>query len=51
MNITMNPSGGLVQSAVNAPMTVDIPDSFLNEALQFREMMMMYTCALSLIHI
>ena len=46
MNITMNPSGGLVQSAVNAPMTVDIPDSFLNEALQFREMMMMYTCAI-----
>ena len=42
----MNPSGGLVQSAVNAPMTVDIPDSFLNEALQFREMMMMYTCAI-----
>lgn len=27
-------------------MTVDIPDSFLNEALQFREMMMMYTCAI-----
>ena len=46
MNITMNPSGGLVQSAVNAPMTVDIPDSFLNEALQFRELMMMYTCAI-----
>ena len=42
----MNPSGGLVQSAVNAPMTVDIPDSFLNEALQFRELMMMYTCAI-----
>lgn len=42
----MNPSGGLVQSAVNAPMTVDIPDSFLNDALQFREMMMMYTCAI-----
>ena len=46
MNFSMNPSGGLVQSAVNAPVTVEIPDSFVNEAKQFRELMMMYTCAI-----
>ena len=46
MNINMNPNGELVQSAVNAPSTIDIPDNFYDEAKQFREMMMMYTCAI-----
>lgn len=46
MNISMNPSGELVQSAINAPGVVEIPDSFLSEALQFREQMMMYSCAI-----
>jgi len=42
----MNPNGGLVQSAVNAPGIIEIPDNFLDEALQFRELMMMYSCAI-----
>jgi len=42
----MNPNGGLTQSVVNAPGTIEIPDSFLNEAVQFREQIMMYTCAI-----
>ena len=46
MNINMNPNGELVQSAVNAPGVVEIPDSFLAEAKQFQELMMMYTCAI-----
>lgn len=46
MNITMNPNGELVQSAINAPGTVEIPESFLDEAKQFREQMMMYSCAI-----
>ena len=46
MNISMNPNGGLVQSAVNAPGIIEIPDNFLDEALQFRELMMMYSCAI-----
>lgn len=46
MNISMNPNGELVQSAVNAPGVIEIPDSFLSEAKQFRELMMMYTCAI-----
>ena len=46
MNMSMNPSGGLVQSAVNAPGVVEIPESFLGEAMQFRELMMMYSCAI-----
>ena len=46
MNIGMNPNGELVQSAVNAPNVIEIPDSFLNEAARFREMMMMYMCAI-----
>ena len=46
MNIGMNPNGELVQSAVNAPNVIEMPDSFLNEAARFREMMMMYMCAI-----
>ena len=46
MNIGMNPNGELVQSAVNAPNVIEIPDSFLDEAARFREMMMMYMCAI-----
>ena len=46
MNINMNPNGELVQSAINAPSNIEIPDNFYNEAKQFREMMMMYTCAI-----
>ena len=46
MNIGMNPNGELVQSAVNAPNVIEIPDSFLDDAARFREMMMMYMCAI-----
>lgn len=46
MNINMNPNGELVQSAVNAPGVIEIPDIFIAEAKQFRELMMMYTCAI-----
>ena len=46
MNIGMKPNGELVQSAVNAPNVIEIPDSFLDEAARFREMMMMYMCAI-----
>ena len=46
MNISMNPNGELYQSAVNAPGTIEIPESFLNEARQFRELNMRYTCAI-----
>ena len=46
MNISMNPNGELYQSAVNAPGTSEIPESFLNEARQFRELNMRYTCAI-----
>ena len=46
MNISMNPNGELYQSAVNAPGAIDIPESFLNEARQFRELNMRYTCAI-----
>ena len=46
MNLGMNPNGELVQSAVNAPNVIEIPEGFLNEAVRFREMMMMYTCAI-----
>ena len=46
MNINMNPNGELVQSAVNAPGVIEIPEGFLDEAKQFRELMMMYTSAI-----
>ena len=46
MNINMNPNGELVQSAVNAPGVIEIPESFIAEAKQFQELMMMYTCAI-----
>lgn len=46
MNISMNPNSELVQSVVNAPGNIEIPEHFLNEAIQFREVMMMYACAI-----
>lgn len=46
MNFNINPNGELVQSAVNAPGVIEIPESFISEAIQFRELMMMYACAI-----
>lgn len=42
----MNPNGELVQSAVNAPNAIEIPENFLNEARRFQELIMMYSCAI-----
>lgn len=46
MNITMNPNSELAQSAVNVPDLAQVPDNFVNQAKQFQEIMMMYTCAI-----
>ena len=44
--MNMNPTGELVQSAVNAPNAIEIPENFLNEAKRFQELIMMYSCAI-----
>lgn len=46
MNISLNPNSELIQSVVNAPEIIDVPEEFLHEAEQFRELLMMYTCAI-----
>ncbi len=46
MNINRNPNGELVQSVVSAPDMVEIPDVFVGEEKQFRELMMVYTCTI-----
>ncbi|MFR3727322.1 GTP pyrophosphokinase family protein [Lacrimispora sp.] len=46
MNISMNPNSELIQSIVNVPNLVQVPDPLLKQAYQFQEAMMMYTCAI-----
>ena len=46
MNFSLNPNSELVQSAVNAPEMIEVPEMFLDQAEQFRELLMMYTCAI-----
>lgn len=46
MNISMNPNSELMQSIVNVPNLVQVPDPLLKQAYQFQEAMMMYTCAI-----
>lgn len=46
MNVSMNPNGELEQSVVNVPNLVQVPESFLHQAREFQEAMMMYTCAI-----
>lgn len=46
MNISMNPNSELNQSIVNVPNLVQVPDQLLQQAYQFQEVMMMYTCAI-----
>lgn len=46
MNISMNPNNELEQSVVNVPNLVQVPDGFLNQAREFQEAMMMYTCVI-----
>lgn len=46
MRINMNPNSELVQSVVNVPDLVQVPDQLVSMAHQFQEAMMMYTCAI-----
>ena len=46
MNISMNPNSELEQSVVNVPGLVQVPEGLIQEARQFQEAMMMYTCAI-----
>lgn len=46
MNISMNPNSELIQSVVNVPNLVAVPDQLMPQAYQFQEAMMMYTCAI-----
>lgn len=46
MNININPNSELVQSAVNVPNLVPVPDALVSQAREFQTAMMMYTCAI-----
>lgn len=46
MNMNMNPNSELIQSAVNVPNLVQVPDALLSQAKEFQTAMMMYTCAI-----
>ena len=46
MNMNMNPNSELVQSAVNVPNLVQVPDALVSQAREFQQAMMMYTCAI-----
>ncbi len=46
MKINMNPNSELVQSVVQVPDMVQVPDQLVSMAHQFQEAMMMYTCAI-----
>ena len=46
MNINMNPNSELVQSAVNVPNLVQVPEALINQAHEFQMAIMMYTCAI-----
>ncbi len=46
MNMNMNPNSELVQSVVNVPNLVQVPDALISQAKEFQAMMMMYTCAI-----
>ena len=46
MNFNMNPNSELVQSAVNVPNLVPVPDALISQAKEFQMAMMMYTCAI-----
>lgn len=46
MNFNMNPNSELHQSIVNVPDLVHVPEVWMNQARQFQQVMMMYTCAI-----
>jgi putative GTP pyrophosphokinase len=46
MNISINPNSELHQSIIRVPDEVQVPEVWINEARQFQQVMMMYTCAI-----
>lgn len=46
MNTILSPNSELDQSIVSVPDLVQVPETMMNEARQFQELMMMYTCAI-----
>ncbi|MCD8083738.1 MAG: GTP pyrophosphokinase family protein [Clostridiales bacterium] len=46
MNVSINPNGELIQSAVNVPNLAPVPKALMHEAEGFQNAMMMYTCAI-----
>ena len=46
MNININPNSELHQSIVNVPDMVQVPEMWVDQARQFQQCMMQYTCAI-----
>lgn len=46
MNININPNSELHQSIVNVPDIVQVPEMWVDQARQFQQAMMRYTCAI-----
>ena len=46
MNININPNSELHQSIVNVPDMVQVPEMWVDQAHQFQQAMMRYTCAI-----
>lgn len=46
MDIKMNPNSELSQFAVNLPREIDVPETLIGQARQFREAMIKYSCAI-----
>lgn len=46
MNMNINPNSELHQSIVNVPDLIQVPDVWLDQARQFQQVMMRYTCAI-----
>lgn len=46
MNININPNSELHQSIVNVPDMVQVPERWVDQARQFQQAMMRYTCAI-----
>ena len=46
MNINLSPNSELHQSIVRVPDLVQVPDIWLDQARQFQQVMMHYTCAI-----
>ena len=46
MNMNVNPNSELIQSAVNVPNLVPVPEALIGQAREFQTAMMMFTCAI-----